>query len=346
MVTTLTSVFEGALDHATETDELRATRAPVTFDLDVDRRNQGVMLRRTSDQAESYQAARVYVDGTDAGMWLQPLGRWCPFADDEPPPPVVRLSAEAVQQLGSNSVRLSWDRADDNVGVEHYEVFASTDPEFAASPDALIGMAPVTGYTHAGLGLDETWHYRVRAVDGAGHVGALSERVPVTTPPDHLREVETSVVLGETNQASGLNQADAPDGVTEAVQAAGRSARRTVEGGNPTWGRYKYFGIDDAVVFDGDYAAVVTVEYLDQGNDTFTVEYDSSDTDGPVNGTFTLAGEVAKTDTGQWLTASFALPEARFANRQQGAFDFRLGAEAGDEEAETIHRVDAVVRAR
>ena len=63
-----------------ETHTVRATASPVSFDLAVDPANRGVVLRRTSDQGTGYQAAEVYVNGTDTGEWLEPLAnpyhRW------------------------------------------------------------------------------------------------------------------------------------------------------------------------------------------------------------------------------------------------------------------------------
>jgi hypothetical protein len=78
--TELSSTFEGDDDKVAVTDDGRATTAPVRFELRTERRNDGVVLLRRSDQQAAYQAARVLVDGRDAGTWRQPLGnathRW------------------------------------------------------------------------------------------------------------------------------------------------------------------------------------------------------------------------------------------------------------------------------
>ncbi|CAL9660494.1 DUF2961 domain-containing protein [Streptomyces sp. enrichment culture] len=78
--TELTSVYEGDDDEDRVTRALRSTSSPVSFGLTVDGANQGVLLRRTSDQAKGHQSARVLVDGVDVGTWTQPLGngvqRW------------------------------------------------------------------------------------------------------------------------------------------------------------------------------------------------------------------------------------------------------------------------------
>lgn len=44
----------------------------ITFHVQVDPGNHGVLLRRTSDQATGFQSADVAVDGVPAGTWLQP----------------------------------------------------------------------------------------------------------------------------------------------------------------------------------------------------------------------------------------------------------------------------------
>jgi hypothetical protein len=77
---TLTGTFEGDHDNEPVTQDVVSSTASSTFTLAVDRRNVGVTLRRTSDQAASYQSATVRVNGRAAGTWLQPLGntthRW------------------------------------------------------------------------------------------------------------------------------------------------------------------------------------------------------------------------------------------------------------------------------
>jgi hypothetical protein len=59
-------------------------------------------VRRTSDQNTGYQAAEVYVDGTDTGEWLEPLAnpahRWL---DD-----IYQLPASLTTGHNSLSIRL------------------------------------------------------------------------------------------------------------------------------------------------------------------------------------------------------------------------------------------------
>jgi hypothetical protein len=76
----LVSQYEGNDDTRPVVGLVRATSAPVTFDVAIDPGNRGVLLRRTSDQATGYQSAEVAVDGVPAGIWLQarsnPVHRW------------------------------------------------------------------------------------------------------------------------------------------------------------------------------------------------------------------------------------------------------------------------------
>ncbi len=224
-ITTVTSTYEGNDGvPAPVTSPVRTAKDPISFTLGLDAANAGAELRRTSDQKFAGQSAEVYVDGQDAGRWLQPLGnpfhRWlddsfflpqalttgktqitvrlvptpgapafsaaryqalntvAPFVDVQPPSPVSGLRA----QSGSNNViALSWNPATDDVGVDHYAVYGSTDPTFGDTPSTLLGTAQVGSFTHGGLGLWQSWHYRVLAVDAAGNAGAPSDVVAATT---------------------------------------------------------------------------------------------------------------------------------------------------------------------
>ena len=68
----LVSEYEGSDDARTVGGLVHATNAPITLHILVSPDNQGVLLRRTSDQAAGYQSAEVAVDGTPAGIWLEP----------------------------------------------------------------------------------------------------------------------------------------------------------------------------------------------------------------------------------------------------------------------------------
>ncbi|OBI55562.1 glycoside hydrolase family 172 protein [Mycobacterium sp. E787] len=67
----LVSQYEGNDDARPIAGLVRATGAAIAFDVAVAPDNRGLLLRRTSDQANGYQAAAVAVDGVPAGLWLQ-----------------------------------------------------------------------------------------------------------------------------------------------------------------------------------------------------------------------------------------------------------------------------------
>ena len=162
----------------------------------------------------------------------------------------------------------------------------------------------------------------------------------LAAPAASAQEQTASVVLGDPNVEEGLVQIDQADGRTTPVTAGDRSARATAPGDDPSWGRYMYFGLDDEIASDGYYVARVEVEYLDEGTESFGLQYDSNDCTATLNGAYDSAGDVQRTGTGTWKTATFDLPDARFANRENGGSDLRLGAGGS---TLTVHRVTVTI---
>jgi hypothetical protein len=68
----LVSAYEGNDDTHIIAGLVRATQAPISFDVQIRPDNHGVLLRRTSDQVTGYQSADVAIDGVPTGSWLQP----------------------------------------------------------------------------------------------------------------------------------------------------------------------------------------------------------------------------------------------------------------------------------
>ena len=68
----LISEYEGTDDARPIPGLVHATNAAITFHVLIDLDNMGIMLRRTSDQLIGYQSAEVAIDGTPAGIWLEP----------------------------------------------------------------------------------------------------------------------------------------------------------------------------------------------------------------------------------------------------------------------------------
>jgi Protein of unknown function (DUF2961) len=68
----LVSEYEGSDDTRAIPGLVSATHNPITFHILVSPDNHGILLRRTSDQLVGYQSAAVAIDGTPAGIWLEP----------------------------------------------------------------------------------------------------------------------------------------------------------------------------------------------------------------------------------------------------------------------------------
>ena len=162
----------------------------------------------------------------------------------------------------------------------------------------------------------------------------------VAAPAASAQQRSASIVLGDPNEEHGLVQSDEGDGRTTPVTVAGQSARATAPGDDPSWGRYMYFRLDDSVANDGYYVARVEVEYLDEGTQGFSIQYDSNDCTAPVNGAYANGPGVQRTGTGTWKKATFDLPDARFANRENGGADFRLSAGSS---TLTVHQVTVTI---
>ncbi|KKC06686.1 DUF2961 domain-containing protein [Mycobacterium nebraskense] len=76
----LVSAYEGNEDTRPVIGSVRVTNAAITFHVETDPDNRGILLRRTSDQGDGFQSADVAIDGVPVGKWLQPRGntfhRW------------------------------------------------------------------------------------------------------------------------------------------------------------------------------------------------------------------------------------------------------------------------------
>ncbi|GAA1608354.1 hypothetical protein GCM10009804_75190 [Kribbella hippodromi] len=202
----LTSVAEGDLDYLPMTDQVRSGKGAITFRMEVDAANQGVLLRRTSDQAAAYQEATVSVDGVPVGTWRQPLGngkmRW--LTDQFPLPtsstagktsiqltitptgapawtasrylaasivsPYTPVDQPAPLGLGAtprdHSVLLNWNSA---LGATSYRIYSATTADVPITPANLVGTTPVPAYLHKALRGGQQRYYRVVAVDAAGN---------------------------------------------------------------------------------------------------------------------------------------------------------------------------------
>ncbi len=182
-----------------------------------------------------------------------------PFTDTQAPSAVSDLVAQGGED---NSVTLSWRPAGDDVGVDHYAVYASNSRPVRTDAAHLIGTTTVPGFADTGLGLHQTRYYRVIAVDGAGHRGASSGTVSATTGSTLRLEAERLLPPVE---------ADAP------ADAQGSCCGVTWSGGAQLWFHATAAGQHVTLAFDvptsGTYALTsVQTQAPDYGISTLAVD--------------------------------------------------------------------------
>jgi hypothetical protein len=135
-------------------------------------------------------------------------------------------------------------------------------------------------------------------------------------------QVAYTVVYNPHEQ--GLRPVPVDDGLIDEVRLRGFEALSTKENKKGTV-RRMCFDVDDSFCYFDKRSFEVAVEFLDLGEGSFSLEYDSADkTIGPEERVVKRAGTVRFTGSGQWKTESFKLPDAMFGNSQPGGSDFRL----------------------
>ncbi len=156
-----------------------------------------------------------------------------------------------------------------------------------------------------------------------------------------------SITLGSQNSNHGITLDTGGDVDTIVVQVDDAEARQSGSGttlasadGNRSPDSFLQFNVDDDLLFAGSPTSHVRLEvdYLDEGTDSFSIQYDASPTSAS-NGMFADGGVGVKTNTGEVRTAVFNLCDANFANRDNGA-DFRITDESDG--AETILEVRVI----
>jgi hypothetical protein len=87
-------------------------------------------------------------------------------------------------------------------------------------------------------------------------------------------------------------------------------------------GSYLYFQVSDHFAFDVD--AAFELEVVRAAATPLHVEFDSRDGSATLDGSYTACAPTRAQRDGDWLTETYTLRSARFANRQNGGADFRL----------------------
>jgi hypothetical protein len=178
-------------------------------------------------------------------------------------------------------------------------------------------------------GLDPGRHtITAAATDPTGLTSPVSAAVSFNASDLPPGTAVVGAIVGAANSSYGMSQDETPssgfDGPTTASATGGLSARTSTNSNI-------YFNIDDAIAHAGDYAAKFTVSYYDQGNGSFSVQYDDGSGD-PYRST----ASIPLTGSNTWKTATVSAADAYFGGAQHSSADFRLRNGGGQV---TVHSV-------
>lgn len=135
------------------------------------------------------------------------------------------------------------------------------------------------------------------------------------------------ITLGEKNIENGIKQVENEDGQTVPIKIGNKQARAIKR--VPGFGSYIYFVIDDSFKWTDEMNVVAEVEYFDDSQGSFGIEFDGSDETAPFSGAYTRAPETVKLlGDKTWKKAVFTLQKARFLNSQNRGADFRITVSA------------------
>ncbi|WP_212754491.1 DUF2961 domain-containing protein [Nakamurella aerolata] len=184
-----------------------------------------------------------------------------------------------------NATNLAWTPASDAAGVDHYEVYASTTAGFAPSPATLIGKPATAAFRHENTDVNQTWYYRVRAIDGRGNASGYSAEFTGRTGSSARTEAELGWHSGGNDQTDtfGANWSNhrqmflTTPGVSETifqVRAPSAGQYQIVAGATtaPDYGTVEY-SIDGNRIgapFNGKRDGGVRVERVSLGTATLT----------------------------------------------------------------------------
>lgn len=173
--------------------------------------------------------------------------------------------------------------------------------------------------------LTREWIGRLRSGAPAGPAVALQFPEPRALPDlswgqeaKGRDEVHADYVRGERLGLREVACEDGPYRIEYGALVAGAAPKGL--------GNYLYFQVSDHLLFDGDADCELEVEVVaGEGKQlALAVEFDSRDATATLQGAYTRARETGTDAPRVFVHRSFALPRARFANRQNGGADFRL----------------------
>lgn len=203
-------------------------------------------------------------------------------------------------------------------------LFARNWTRFLRAPSRLVHVETWNEY-HEGTDIADSKEYGRQYIElNRKYADMFKAGIKPPRPRGPFSEFKAvSVTLLATNESRGVTQFESPDGATIPSEAGGRECRAVAA--TQYDGRYVYCQIDDSFKWADKMLVDVEVEYFDEGDGKFLIEYDGPDTNAPFNGAYTTSKtSVTLGNTGHWKTAKFRLLEARFLNSQNGGADYRI----------------------
>ncbi len=125
----------------------------------------------TADQSYQYRVSAVDAAGNESALSTSLMVNTLAAPDTSAPTTPSSLRSTTVT---SDQINLMWNAASDNIGVTGYRLYKNG----SSTPFA---TTTTPGYNDTGLTANQSYQYRVSAVDEAGNESALSSAISVTT---------------------------------------------------------------------------------------------------------------------------------------------------------------------
>ena len=192
--------------------------------------------------------------------------------------------------------------------------------------DSGAGTLSLNGNSIAVLAGSNTWKHAATTLPALTSV-RLSGSVDITVAQLRITAAGPSATLGPNATNTGItpNPGDNPSGLITGT-AAGRGYWQTNAASAAPGTNYLYMNVADSYAYNAKDIVLVSIDYLDAGNGTLDLQYDSPGNDLPDK--FKPSEIVRYADTGTWQTHDFVLDDAILTNRTNGS-DFRI-AHDGD----------------
>ncbi|MFC0545918.1 discoidin domain-containing protein [Kutzneria chonburiensis] len=187
--------------------------------------------------------------------------------------------------------------------------------------DSGVGTLTLNGGAVATLAGSNTWKHAATTLPALTSV-RLSGSVDITVAQLRLTAAGPSATLGATPSNTGIspNPGDNPSGLITGT-AAGRGYWQTNAASPAPSTNYLYMNVADSYAYNTKDVVLVSIDYLDAGNGTLDLQYDSPGQDLPDK--FKPSEIVHYGDTGSWQTHDFVLDDSILTNRTNGS-DFRI----------------------